>query len=200
MAAEKLGQKPGPKRSFEEMFEHASAFLSSASNIWKNPSAAAKKIVLKLAFTERLEYTRESGFRTPKATLPFKALRDFLSSESRMADREGFEPSIRFPVYTRSRRAPSTTRPPVRPQRACRLEWAEYTQMDAECKDRRQIFSSFSGRCCFGAAKGRGMPQKVAESCGLLKVFRRGAEPSGPGKTLPWQLHLLCGMVFCSKI
>ncbi len=90
--------------------------------------------------------------------------------------------------------------PPVRPQRACRLEWAEYTQMDAECKDRRQIFSSFSGRCCFGAAKGRGMPQKVAESCGLLKVFRRGAEPSGPGKTLPWQLHLLCGMVFCSKI
>lgn len=32
-----------------------------------------------------------------------------------MADREGFEPSIRLPVYTRSRRAPSTTRPPVRP-------------------------------------------------------------------------------------
>lgn len=89
MAAEKLGQKPGPKRSFEEMFEHASAFLSSASNIWKNPSAAAKKIVLKLAYTERLEYTRESGFRTPKTTLPFKVLRDFLSSESRMADREG---------------------------------------------------------------------------------------------------------------
>ena len=31
----------------------------------------------------------------------------------KLADREGFEPSIRFPVYTRSRRAPSTTRPPV---------------------------------------------------------------------------------------
>ena len=29
-----------------------------------------------------------------------------------VAVREGFEPSIRFPVYTRSRRAPSTTRPP----------------------------------------------------------------------------------------
>ena len=96
MAAEKLGQKPGPKRSFEEMFEHACAFLSSPSNIWKNPSAAAKKIVLKLAFTERLEYTRESGFRTPKTALPFKVLRDFLSSESRMAERKGFEPSIRF--------------------------------------------------------------------------------------------------------
>ena len=31
-----------------------------------------------------------------------------------MAEREGFEPSIRFPAYTRSRRAPSTTRPPLR--------------------------------------------------------------------------------------
>ena len=31
-----------------------------------------------------------------------------------MAVREGFEPSIRFHVYTRSRRAPSTTRPPHR--------------------------------------------------------------------------------------
>lgn len=31
----------------------------------------------------------------------------------KMAEREGFEPSIWFPIYTRSRRAPSTTRPPL---------------------------------------------------------------------------------------
>ena len=30
-----------------------------------------------------------------------------------MAEREGFEPSRRLPAYTRSRRAPSTTRPPL---------------------------------------------------------------------------------------
>lgn len=30
-----------------------------------------------------------------------------------MADSEGFEPSRRFPAYTLSRRAPSTTRPTV---------------------------------------------------------------------------------------
>ena len=35
-------------------------------------------------------------------------------AQRRMADRAGFEPAIRFPVYTLSRRAPSTTRPPVR--------------------------------------------------------------------------------------
>ncbi len=30
-----------------------------------------------------------------------------------VAEREGFEPSRRYPVYTLSRRAPSTTRPPL---------------------------------------------------------------------------------------
>ena len=30
-----------------------------------------------------------------------------------LAEREGFEPSIRFPIYTLSKRAPSTTRPPL---------------------------------------------------------------------------------------
>ena len=42
-----------------------------------------------------------------------------------VADREGFEPSIGFHLYTRSRRAPSTTRPPVRIhlRRKARREW-----------------------------------------------------------------------------
>ena len=31
-----------------------------------------------------------------------------------MAERVGFEPTIRFPVYTLSKRAPSATRPPLR--------------------------------------------------------------------------------------
>ena len=35
-------------------------------------------------------------------------------SEAGLAEREGFEPSIRFPVYTLSKRAPSATRPPLR--------------------------------------------------------------------------------------
>lgn len=35
-------------------------------------------------------------------------------SRTEMAEGAGFEPAIRFPVYTLSRRAPSTTRPPLR--------------------------------------------------------------------------------------
>ena len=38
-----------------------------------------------------------------------------------MADRQGFEPWRRSPAYTLSRRAPSTTRPPVRCVRSMRL-------------------------------------------------------------------------------
>jgi hypothetical protein len=38
-----------------------------------------------------------------------------------MAEGEGFEPSIRFPVYTLSRRAPSTTRPPLQCEPAVRI-------------------------------------------------------------------------------
>ena len=31
-----------------------------------------------------------------------------------LAEREGFEPSVEFPLHTLSKRAPSTTRPPLR--------------------------------------------------------------------------------------
>ncbi len=106
LLAERRANIGRPKRTFEEMFEHACSFLASPLNIWKNPNPVARKLVLKLAFAERLQYRRDTGFRTPKTTLPFKVLGDFLSGERMMAEREGFEPSIRFPVYTRSRRAP----------------------------------------------------------------------------------------------
>ena len=39
-----------------------------------------------------------------------------------LAEREGFEPSKQFPTYTRSRRAPSTTRPPLQEMIAFRKE------------------------------------------------------------------------------
>ncbi len=37
-----------------------------------------------------------------------------ISETEILAEGEGFEPSRRFPAYTLSRRAPSTTRPPLR--------------------------------------------------------------------------------------
>ena len=41
-------------------------------------------------------------------------LRKGLFAYIRLAERVGFEPTIRFPVYTLSKRAPSATRPSLR--------------------------------------------------------------------------------------
>src|ERR1700730_16371305 len=38
----------------------------------------------------------------------------FQAGRESVAEREGFEPSIEFPLYTLSKRAPSTTRPSLR--------------------------------------------------------------------------------------
>ncbi len=48
------------------------------------------------------------------AAAKYHTVKLLLSCESVLADRQGFEPWRRLPAYTRSRRAPSTTRPPVR--------------------------------------------------------------------------------------
>jgi hypothetical protein len=44
---------------------------------------------------------------------------DFMQVLKNMAEREGFEPPIRFPVYTLSRRAVSTTHPSLRVSAGC---------------------------------------------------------------------------------
>ena len=93
VAIEKLQSDAGPKRSFEEMFELALGFLSNPWKLWASPRLEDKRTVLKLAFSERLAYSRKSGLRTPKTTLPFKVLGGFSMSESEMARPVGFEPT-----------------------------------------------------------------------------------------------------------
>ncbi len=110
---EKLQNKGKPLHTFEQMFEHALQFLSNPWKLWKSGNLIAQRIVLRLAFAEQITYARNEGLRTPKTTLPFKVLEGFSCQKKIMADRQGFEPWRRSPAYTLSRRAPSTTRPPV---------------------------------------------------------------------------------------
>ena len=57
-----------------------------------------------------------------------------------MAEREGFEPSKRFPVYTLSKRAPSTTRPPLQTYNFLNsLDWFKYIFL----KPRYQLIVNF---------------------------------------------------------
>ena len=48
-------------------------------------------MLLKLAFSKRLAYSREKGFRTAKFSLPFKVLGQFLGCEREMARPAVFE-------------------------------------------------------------------------------------------------------------
>ena len=92
---EKIGNCGRPLPNFEATFRTAFDFLSNPQKLWISERFEDKRAVLKLVFTERIPYHRKSGFRTTKTTLPFKALADFSEGECPMAERVGFEPTVR---------------------------------------------------------------------------------------------------------
>lgn len=81
-----------PNGTFEELFERAFQFLASPSKIWDLGSFEHRKLVLRLAFSERLAYCPENGFQTPKLSLPFRLLGGENMDKKAMAETEGFEP------------------------------------------------------------------------------------------------------------
>lgn len=86
--SEKLKKGTGPKRTFEEMFELAMGFLSNPWNLWTSERLADKRTVLKLAFSDRLAYQRNEGFRTPQVSVPFEFFRNS-TGKCEMARMEG---------------------------------------------------------------------------------------------------------------
>ena len=90
---EKLQNMSRPIHPFEEMFEHSMNFLANPYKIWSSGKLELKKLVLKLCFSERLVYDKETGLRTPEIAFPFKVLGGFLSGEINMAHPAGVEPA-----------------------------------------------------------------------------------------------------------
>ncbi len=70
----KLHQNNTPKRSFDEMFELAGVFLQNPWKLWASGQIHLRKTVLRLAFTDRIAYTRNQGFSNAKKSLPFNIL------------------------------------------------------------------------------------------------------------------------------
>ena len=89
--AEKLAAHGKPQHSFEEMFELALRFLSSPWDIWASGNYHMRRIVLRLAFLDRVTYSRENGFSNPNLSLPFKVLRSIECQKSEMARPKRFE-------------------------------------------------------------------------------------------------------------
>lgn len=87
---ERLETSGKPVRPFDEVFEPAMAFLANPVNLWRSDRLEDKQTVLKLAFSAAPAYCRKMGFRTPKTSLPFKALGGFSGQDVVMADRKHF--------------------------------------------------------------------------------------------------------------
>lgn len=93
VAEEKLQAGTGPKRSFDESFEHACAFLANPWKLWETGELALKRLVLRLAFAQRIPYCRNQGYRTPEIAMPFKVLADPKRLREEMVPHAGLEPA-----------------------------------------------------------------------------------------------------------
>lgn len=84
LMAEKLQKTTVSKGRFDEFIEHALIFLENPHKLWATGSFTLQRTVLKLAFAEPIPYHRETGYRTPKTTLPFKVLAGIQSGNCEM--------------------------------------------------------------------------------------------------------------------
>ena len=89
---EKLAAAGKPGRSFDDGLRTALTFLSSPWKLWASGELEDKRTVLKLTFATRLEYERETGFRTASLSLPFKVLSQIFDGGKQLVRPRGIEP------------------------------------------------------------------------------------------------------------
>lgn len=75
--AEQMSKKVEQPGKFTQSLELSLAFLSNPWKLWDTGQVSLRRTVLKLAFAERIKYTRNEDPRTPEISLPFKALTCF---------------------------------------------------------------------------------------------------------------------------
>ena len=92
--AEALAISGRPLRSFDESLRTALEFLANPLKLWQFGNLEYKRVVLKLAFADRLIYSRKEGFRTAVLSLPFKVLELLSEAGKEMALPTGFEPVL----------------------------------------------------------------------------------------------------------
>ena len=101
-------------KSFDETFRTAFDFFSNPWNLWENGTFEDRQIVLRLTLNSHLEYDWNGFLRTADLSLPFKALESGADREKQLAERVGFEPTVRLPAQRFSRPPRSTTPAPLR--------------------------------------------------------------------------------------
>lgn len=95
---EKIAKCGRPLQSFDETFRTTFTFLSNPQKIWASERLEHKRAVLKLAFSEPLQYSKNEGFRTPSKSLPFSLLGENGAGEYEMVETAGIEPASASPL------------------------------------------------------------------------------------------------------
>lgn len=122
---EKMSRCGTAAPDYEESFRTAFEFLGNPWKLWTNGTFEDKRIVLKLTLASHIQYDWNEGVRTAELSLPFKMLGNVCDREKVMAERVGFEPTVRLHGQRFSRPPQSTTLAPLRNEAGdCRLPWS----------------------------------------------------------------------------
>ncbi|WP_420824329.1 recombinase family protein [Tropicibacter alexandrii] len=89
---DKLQTLVGREQSQSESIELALTLLSNPCKIYKKGDHRVRRLVAKLAFERPVPYSKESGYRTPDLSFPFKALEDFKLGKNKLVPPHGLEP------------------------------------------------------------------------------------------------------------
>ncbi len=114
--------------NLKEMIQETILICRNLSKIWVEGSISIKEKLQNLVFPSGLIFDKEKGsFRTPNVNIIFaaiackmgsstkikKGLNFFLQDKSLSAEKEGFEPSVQFPVRMFSKHVLSATQAPL---------------------------------------------------------------------------------------
>ncbi|MCK5373958.1 MAG: recombinase, partial [Alphaproteobacteria bacterium] len=81
---EKVSNCGRPLQPFDEAFRTAIEFLGNPHKLWASNKLEHKRTVLKLAFTDKLPYDKNTGFRTPEKSMPLSLLEGLSTPQSKM--------------------------------------------------------------------------------------------------------------------
>ncbi len=90
---ERMENTVKPRGDFTTGFRTALDFLANPQKLWLSGRFDLRRLVMKLAFADRLQYARNGGFRTAVTSLPFTLLGGSAAPEGRLVGPAGLEPA-----------------------------------------------------------------------------------------------------------
>lgn len=82
--SEKVKNCGRPLESFEDSFRTAMTFFGNPQKLWDSGDIEQRRMLLRMAFSDRITYDRNQGFRTASIAQPFKLLEHLKTGENAM--------------------------------------------------------------------------------------------------------------------